>query len=69
MLAYFGAKDVPVYEGIASLWFDDIASVGAFRAYERALMDVNMRPEAVFYDPAQSFFVYATEVPIYERRD
>lgn len=69
MLAYFGAKDVPVYEGVASLWFDDIASVGAFRAYERALMDVNARPDAAFYDPAQSFFVYATEVPIFERRD
>lgn len=67
MLAYFGAKDVPVYEGVASLWFDDIASVGAFRAYERALMDVNAKADAAFYDPAQSFFVYATEVPIYER--
>lgn len=69
MLAYFGAKDVPVYEGVASLWFDDLASVGAFRAYERALMDVNAGADAAFYDPAQSFFVYATEVPIYERRD
>lgn len=69
MLAYFGAKDVPVYEGVASLWFDDAASVGAFRVYERALMDVNARPDTAFYDPAQSFFVYATEVPIFERRD
>ena len=69
MLAYFGAKDVPVYEGIASLWFDDVASVGAFRSYERALMNVNADADAAFYDPAQSFFVYATEVPIYERRD
>jgi EthD domain-containing protein len=67
MLAYFGAKDVPIYEGVASLWFDDTASVGAFRAYERALLAVNAEPEAAFYQPAQSFFVYATEVPIYER--
>lgn len=67
MLAYFGAKDVPVYEGVASLWFDDVSSVGAFRAYERALLAINAEPGAVFYDPAQSFFVYATEVPIYER--
>ena len=67
MLAYFGAKDVPIYEGVASHWFDDIASIGAFRAYERALLAINAEPDAVFYEPAQSFFVYATEVPIYER--
>lgn len=67
MLAYFGAMEAPVYEGVASLWFDDIASVGAFRAYERALLAANAEPGAAFYDPAQSFFVYATEVPIYER--
>jgi hypothetical protein len=67
MLAYFGAKDVPIYEGVASLWFDDTASVGAFRAYERALLAVNAEVDAAFYQPAQSFFVYATEVPIYER--
>ena len=28
---------------------------------------INAEPDAVFYEPAQSFFVYATEVPIYER--
>jgi hypothetical protein len=67
MLAYFGAKDVAIYEGVASLWFDDTASVGAFRDYERALLAVNADAVAAFYDPAQSFFVYATEVPIYER--
>jgi hypothetical protein len=69
MLAYFGAKDVAIYEGVASLWFDDTASVGAFRAYERALLAVNAEAGAAFYDPAQSFFVYATEVPILERFD
>jgi uncharacterized protein (TIGR02118 family) len=67
MLAYFGAKDVPVYEGVASLWFDDSASVGAFRAYERALLAINAERDSAFYQPAQSFFVYAAEVPIHER--
>ena len=67
MLAYFGAKDVAIYEGVASLWFDNTASVAAFRDYERALLAVNAEAGAAFYDPAQSFFVYATEVPIYER--
>jgi hypothetical protein len=68
MLAYFGPAEVAVYEGVASLWFDDITSVGTFRAYERALLDVNAQADATFYDPAQSFFLYVTEVPIFERR-
>ncbi|CAN7740365.1 EthD domain-containing protein [Variovorax sp. LjRoot290] len=69
MLAYFGAKDVPIYEGVASLWFTDTASVGAYRDYERALLAINAELGAAFYVPAQSFFVYATEVSIYERLD
>lgn len=67
MLAYFSAKDVPIYEGVASLWFDDVSSIGAFRAYERALLAINADAATSFYRPAQSFFVYVTEVPIYER--
>lgn len=68
MLAYFSAKDVPIYEGVASLWFDDTASVGAFRAYERALQAINADSTSHFFCPEESFFVYASEVPIYERR-
>ena len=67
MLAYFGGQDAAIYEGVASLWFDDTASVGLFRDYERALLAINADADAAFYDPAQSFFLYATEVPIYER--
>lgn len=69
MLAYFGAKDVPVYEGVASHWFADTGSVAAYRDYERALGAINAEPGAAFYVPAQSFFLYATEVPIYERAE
>jgi hypothetical protein len=69
MLAYFGAKDVPIYEGVASAWFDHTAMVGAYREYERALLAINAEAGTVFYDPAQSFFLYATEVPIYARLD
>lgn len=68
MLAYFNAKDVPVYEGVSSLWFNDVSSVGAFRAYERALLAINSEAACAFYRPAQSFFLYATEIPIYERQ-
>jgi hypothetical protein len=67
MLAYFGGSDV-IYEGVGSLWFDDASCVGAFRAYERALLEINADPASAFLRPSQSFFLYATEVPIYERR-
>ena len=64
MLAYFNAKDAAIYEGVASLWYDDPASIGAFRAYEQALLDLNSRPETAFYEPSRSFFLYTTEVDI-----
>jgi len=57
------------YEGVASLWFDDVASVGAFRAYERALLAINADPGSAFYQPSKSFFLHATEVPIFERSE
>lgn len=66
MLAYFGGSDV-FYEGVASLWFDDVSCIGAFRAYERALLAINSDPKRAFYRPSQSFFLYATEVPIHQR--
>lgn len=67
MLGYFGGLATR-YEGVSSLWFDDVSSVGAFRSYERALLAINADPATAFYQPSQSFFVYATEVPILEAR-
>lgn len=69
MLAYFGGKDVPIFEGVASLWFDNAATIGAFRDYERAMLEINRDPATAFYRPEQSFFLYATEVTIYARHD
>jgi hypothetical protein len=66
MLGYFGGSDV-FYECVASLRFDDPASVGAFRAYERAQLRINADPRTAFCQPSQSFSLYATEVPIYDR--
>lgn len=67
MLAHFGSRETHHFEGVASLWFDSIQTVGAFRQYEAALLEINRDPDRCFYRPEQSFFVYATEVPIYER--
>jgi hypothetical protein len=66
MLSYFGGSPV-IYEGVASLWFDNASTIGAFRAYERALIEINAESQTAFYQPAQSFFLYATEVLISER--
>ncbi|HSV79833.1 MAG TPA: EthD domain-containing protein [Ramlibacter sp.] len=54
VLAYFGGLEV-FYEGVAGLWFDNFATIGAFRAYERALLEINADPRTAFYRPAQSF--------------
>ncbi len=67
MLACFGGSDV-FYEGVGSLWFDDVSSIGAFRAYERALLGINADPKHTFRLPSQSFFLYTTEVPIFQQR-
>ena len=66
MLSYFGGLDT-YYEGVASLWFDNPTAIGAFRIYESEMHDINANPKTAFYRPDLSFFVYATEVPIFER--
>ncbi len=67
MLAYFGGKESLIYEGVASLYFDNAHTMGAFRAYESALLAYNAEPATRFFVPQQSFFLYASEVPIYQR--
>jgi hypothetical protein len=69
ILAYFGGSTIPVYEGVSCLWFDDISSASAFREYEKALLAINSEADATFYQPEKSFFLYTTEVPIYQRWD
>lgn len=69
MLAYFGGSGLPIYEGVGSLYFDHAHAIGAFRAYESALLAYNANPATRFYAPDQSFFLYATEAPIYQRPD
>jgi hypothetical protein len=61
MLAYFGPSDAHIYEGVASLWFDNEASIGSFRSYESMMLDINNKPETAFYLPQKSFFLYTRE--------
>jgi hypothetical protein len=62
ILAYFGGKDMPIYEGVVSLWYDETGLLGAFRTYQAALEARNR--ERPFFNPSQSFFVMAREVVI-----
>jgi len=63
LLKYFGSSEAP-FEGVGCLWFDDASTIGAFRAYEAALLRINAQAHQAFYLPAKSFFVYAREVLI-----
>lgn len=64
LLKYFGGAEDDRYAGMASLWFDDEASVGLYRRYEAALLQVNAQPAHRFYVPEASFFLYARELEI-----
>ncbi|MES2264252.1 MAG: EthD domain-containing protein [Pseudomonadota bacterium] len=62
--AYFG-PNVRVYEGVASLWFDDDTALASFRAYRLAL-EASSAHGPAFFNPSGSFFVYGREVPIFD---
>jgi hypothetical protein len=61
-LGYFGGKDMPIYEAVVSLWYDESEALRAFRAYQRALEARNRQGR--FFDPSQSFFLMVREVLI-----
>jgi len=62
LLAYFGGKDMPIYEGVTSLWYEENGALSAFREYQVALEAFNKpRP---FFDPGESFFLMAREIAI-----
>ena len=58
--AHFGAAAMPVYHGVASLWYDGVETLGAFRQYCDAFCGY---PKA-FVDWSNSFFLYTREVTI-----
>lgn len=57
---HFGAEAMPVYDGVASLWFDHVEALGAFREYWKELRAF----PANFADWTNSFFLYTREVTI-----
>ena len=61
ILKYFGQQPLPVFEAMASLWFDNESCIASYRSYEQTLLKINSDPERRFYEPDQSFFLYAQE--------
>ena len=60
---HFGAGDIPVYDGVASYWFDTPDHLGAFRQYNDALRKFPTK----WVDWSRSFFLYVKEVYIHYR--
>jgi hypothetical protein len=64
MLAYFGGEETRPFEGVGSLWYDNEASLAMFRHYEQSFIAVNSDERQAFYEPADSFFLYARAVEV-----
>lgn len=58
---HFGAGDIPIYDGVASYWFDTEAEFGAFRPYHESLMNFPKK----WVDWSKSFYLFVREVPIH----
>ena len=57
---HFRAEAMPVYDGVASMWFDNVEALGAFRQYWDQLRAYPKK----FVDWTNSFFLYTREVTI-----
>ena len=62
LMAYFGAKDLPGYDAVVNLWFDEGGALPAFRAWQRAFLGANVQP--AFHLPSQAFVLVVREVEI-----
>lgn len=58
---HFGAGEIPIYDGVASYWFDTSDYYGAFRQYNDELMKF-AKP---WVDWSRSFYLYVKEIPIH----
>jgi hypothetical protein len=55
LLVHFGGKDVRVFEGVASLWFEEAGAFAAFRAYRE---DLEKRSsQAPFFTSSEFLFL------------
>ena len=61
ILAYFG-DNIVIYEGYASLWYDESEALTSFRVYQSALEAT--LADKPFFLPSQSFFLMTREVTI-----
>jgi hypothetical protein len=62
LMAYFGAKDMPAYDAVVNLWFDEGDALPAFRAWQKCFL---AGPgQASLHMPSQAFVLLVREVEI-----
>lgn len=62
LMAYFGAKDMPAYDAVVNLWFDEGGALPAFRAWQKAFLAAGGQPP--LHEPSQAFVLVVREVEI-----
>lgn len=62
LMAYFGAKDMPGYDAVVNLWFEEAVALPAFRVWQRTVEAGLGQPPV--YEPSHAFFLMAREVEI-----
>lgn len=62
LMAYFGAKEMPGYDAVVNLWFDEGGALPAFLAWQKAFLGANVQP--AFHLPSQAFLLVVREVDI-----
>jgi hypothetical protein len=62
LMAYFGARDMPGYDAVVSLWFDEGEALPAIRAWQKVFLGESGQP--AFHQPSQAFVLVAREVDI-----
>ena len=62
LMAYFGARDMPGYDAVVSLWFDEGEALPAFRAWQNVFLGESGQPD--FHQPSQAFVLVVREVDI-----
>lgn len=62
LMAYFGARDMPGYDAVVNLWFDEGGAPPAFRAWQKDFTAAS--GQTAFHLPSQAFVLLAREVDI-----
>lgn len=62
LMAYFGAKDMPRYDAVINLWFEEANALAAFQAWQGVFEAGAGQPSC--FDPSHAFFLLVREIEI-----